>query len=145
MQCRTQWRLAFNQIWRLQLGLAEKSFEKSQAGARQLVRIILTGPPPLLQMSLKQAPALIRLMNIVRGSVYPPRSIDGFPQQVFIFIPSLHEGKRRKSERYPLAKVSSNLKPWNHMVIAIRSPTRLKTHWNKGTSSIPNDCLVFGV
>ena len=93
MQVQNPWRLAFNQIWRLQLGLAEKSFEKSQAGARQLVRIILTGPPPLLQMSLKQAPALIRLMNIVRGSVYPPRSIDSFPQQVFILIPSLHEGR----------------------------------------------------
>jgi hypothetical protein len=145
MQCGTQWRLAFDQIWRLQLGLAEKSFEKSQAGARQLVRIILTGPPPLLQMTLKQAPALIRLMNIVRGSVYPSKLYRQLPAAGL--HPSFPASTREETynERYPLAKVSSNLKPWNHRVIAIRSPTRLKAHGDRGTSSIPDDCLVFGV
>ena len=64
--------------------LARKSFEIRQAGARQLFRIILSRLP-LLQMSLKQAPAFIRLMNIVVCvSVYTPSRIDSLPQQVFI-------------------------------------------------------------
>ena len=48
-----------------QFGLAEKSFEISQPGARQLFGIMLSCLPPLLQMSLEQAPPFIRLMNIL--------------------------------------------------------------------------------
>ena len=65
--------------------LAKKSVKKSQAGARQLFRIILSCIPPLVQMSLEQAPAFVRLVDIVvRGSVYNPSRIDSLPQQVFI-------------------------------------------------------------
>jgi hypothetical protein len=50
--------------------LAKKPFEKNQAGARQLFRIMLLRPPPLLEMSLEQASMFIRLVNVVvRDSV----------------------------------------------------------------------------
>jgi hypothetical protein len=39
--------------------------------------------PPLLQMSLEQASPFVRLVNIVRRSVYVPSRVDGLPQQVF--------------------------------------------------------------
>jgi hypothetical protein len=63
--------------------LARKSFEISQSGARQLFNFILSRLP-LLQMSLEQAPAFVRLVNmVVCGSVCAPSSIDSLPQQVF--------------------------------------------------------------
>jgi hypothetical protein len=64
--------------------LARKSFEISQADACQLFDFNLSRLSSL-QMSLKQAPAFVQLLNIVvRGSVYGPSRIDSLPQQVFI-------------------------------------------------------------
>ena len=73
--------------------LAKKSFEISQAGARQLFRIILSRLPPLLQMSLKQAPALVRLMNMVaRGSAYIVQALStACRSRCSSTIPSLYE------------------------------------------------------
>ena len=61
-----------------------QSFEISQADACQLFDFNLSRLSSL-QMSLKQAPAFVQLLNIVvRGSVYGPSRIDSLPQQVFI-------------------------------------------------------------
>ena len=65
-------------------GFRGKSFEISEAGARQLFGIVFSRPPPLLERSLEQAPAFVRLVNmVVCGSVCAPSSIDSLPQQVF--------------------------------------------------------------
>ena len=98
----------------LQFGLAKEPFEISQAGARQLFAIMLSCPPPLLQMSLEQASPFVRLVNIVRRSVYVPSRVDGLPQQVFPVIPSLYEREIKltnaiRFRRFP----TSPLEPFN--------------------------------
>ena len=82
------------------------SFEKNQADARHLFGIVLSCTPPLLEMSLEQASPFVRLVNIVRRSVYIPSRVDGLPQQVF----TRHAQPlrtRKISQRYPLSEVSA--------------------------------------
>jgi len=66
---------------------------------------MLSCPPPLLQMSLEQASPFVRLVNIVRRSVYVPSRVDGLPQQVFTRH-AQPPRTRKINQRYPLSKVS---------------------------------------
>jgi hypothetical protein len=117
----------------LQLSLAKNSFEKNHAGASQLFRIMLSRLPPLLEMSLEQAPTLVRLVNIVRSSGYAPSRIDGLPQQVFLRHSQPLRTLDRIRQLHLLLKVS----------IFSRAATATKVRWAleapTGTSSLPDD------
>ena len=74
-----------------------------------------------LLMSLEQASPFVRLVNIVRRSVYVPSRIDGLPQQVFTRHAQPLRTRDRISQLDLLAKVSSFYRRQTNLLLKARS------------------------